>query len=166
MDFFTSSVLKKMTGIMFKPSSCFVKIKALILLASFSFLTPCYADGLPPEREALNKGVELGEKGKYDEAITEFNKAIVINPHYGKAYEDRGLTYGKKGDLDQAISDFTRAVALNPNEGKTYYSRAIAFFAKEIYGSSWLDVHKAESLGYKIDPKFLEALKKASGREK
>ncbi len=151
---------------MFKSINCFIKISVLILAASFSFLIPCFAGELPPEREALNKGAEFGRKGKYDEAIAEFNKAIAINPHYEKAYEDRGLTYGKKGDLDQAISDFTRAAAINPNDGKAYYSRAISFFAKEIYGSSWLDVHKAESLGYKIDPKFLEALKKASGREK
>jgi len=45
------------------------------------------------------------------------------------------------------------------NRGVVYY------FAKE-YDKAWADVHKAEALGGVVHPGFLDALKKASGRDK
>ena len=41
----------------------------------------------------LNRGVAYGHKGQYDKAISEFTKAIEINPRDAEAYYNRGLSY-------------------------------------------------------------------------
>jgi len=61
------------------------------------------------------RGIAYVKKGQYDKAISEFNKAIEINPKDAVAYRGRGAAYVGKGQHDKAISDFNRAKELNPN---------------------------------------------------
>jgi hypothetical protein len=42
----------------------------------------------------------------------------------------------------------------------------VTYYLKKKYDQAWADVHKVEGLGYAVHSKFLDALKKASGREK
>ena len=46
------------------------------------------------------------------------------------------------------------------------YDRAIAFYLKKEYARAADDVNKAQSLGHKVHPVFLQALREASGRER
>ena len=47
-----------------------------------------------------------------------------------------------------------------------YYGRVLAYFVQKDFAKAWEDVYKADGLGVKLDPGFIEDLKKASGREK
>ena len=131
--------------------------------------------------EEFNKAVELNPKyvdayvvrgstyylkRGHDQAISDYSKAIELNPKLAGAYNGRGAAYRMKGDLDQAISDYTKAIELNPEYTDAYNDRGAAYFGKKEYDKAWQDVHMAESLGAKEPPGFLDALKKASGREK
>jgi len=72
-------------------------------------------------------------------------------------------------EMDNIIEIFSDAIKNNPNDAGAYYNRAVAYFHKKDYENSWQDVHKAETLGIKIDSTFtglVDKLKKASGREK
>ncbi|MCX5692556.1 MAG: tetratricopeptide repeat protein, partial [Candidatus Omnitrophica bacterium] len=89
------------------------KISILILLASFIVFGNVFAKEIT--KEALDKGIEYAQKGKYDEAISEYNEAIEINPNYAEAYSNRGDAYAKQGNLSQAISDCTKAIGINPD---------------------------------------------------
>ena len=71
-----------------------------------------------------NRGIAYGEKGQYDQALSDFNKAIEINPRYVKAYNNRGIVYRLKGQYDQAISDFNKAIEINPRDAQTYNNLA------------------------------------------
>jgi tetratricopeptide (TPR) repeat protein len=115
----------------------------------------------------LNRGVAyLVGKGQYDKAISDFNKAIDINPRDADAYYNRGKAYlVGKGEFDRAISDYNKAIEINPKYATAYNDRGIAYFSKREYEKTWDDVHKAESLGYKVHPEFLKALREASGRQ-
>ena len=113
-----------------------------------------------------NRGVEELEKGQYDRAIADYNKALKLNPKSYKAYLGKGVVYSSKGQYDRAIADFNKAIKLNPRYGEAYNNRAVAYYAKKEYDKAWEDVRKAQSLGCKVHPKFLEMLRKASGREK
>ena len=53
----------------------------------------------------LKRGIAYAEKGQYDQAISDLNKALEINPRYAKAYVNRGSTYFKKGQYDKAWED-------------------------------------------------------------
>jgi len=56
----------------------------------------------------LNRGVAYGKKGQYDQAIVDFNKAIEINPRYGKAYINRGAAYFFKREYEKAWDDVSK----------------------------------------------------------
>jgi Flp pilus assembly protein TadD len=101
----------------------------LILPVALFFLLSC-ATTEPKQNESRNpkfyndRGIAYGEKGQYDRAISDFNKAMEINPRYGKAYNNRGIVYRLKGQYDQAISDFNKAMEINPMDGQAYNNLA------------------------------------------
>jgi Flp pilus assembly protein TadD len=59
-----------------------------------------------------NRGITYGERGQYDQAISDFNKAIEINPRDAYAYNNRGTAYMKSGNKEKACSDWKRACEL------------------------------------------------------
>lgn len=113
-----------------------------------------------------NRGLAYQKKGKLDKAIYDYNKAIEINPKDAEIYYNRGITYYYKKEFDQAISDWSKAIEINPDSAVIYQKRAFAYFQKQEYDKSWEDVHKVEALGYQVQSKFLEDLKRFSERDR
>ena len=70
-----------------------------------------------------NIGVYKAKLKDYNGAISDYNKAIELNPNYTKAYYNRGISKSKLKDHYGAISDFNKAIELNPNYTKAYYNR-------------------------------------------
>ncbi len=56
----------------------------------------------------------MKNKGEYDRAIADYDKAIALKPKYADFYNNRGIAYDKKGEYDRAIADYDKAIALNP----------------------------------------------------
>ena len=109
------------------------------------------------------EGISFLNDGQYDRAITCFNKVLEKNPN-DAAYSFRGEAYCEKGQYDKAIADCAKAIEINPRNAQAYNTRGFAYFYLKEYDKAWDDVHKAQSLGYK--PRFLKALREASGRQK
>jgi tetratricopeptide (TPR) repeat protein len=109
-----------------------IKLIWIILPIVFIFLFSCASSqqkkGEPKDaRFYNNRGIANGEKGQYDQAISDFNKAIEINPGYDKAYNNRGIVYRLKGQYDQAISDFRKAIEINSLDAEGYNNLAWLF---------------------------------------
>ena len=62
------------------------------------------------EREWFGRGQESIAFGKYDEAITCFEKVLALNPDFTDAYRFIGDVYMKKGMLDSAIQSYKKAL--------------------------------------------------------
>ena len=62
-------------------------------------------------RTHLDHGRACLDKGKHDDAIADYDKAIAINPNVALAYTNRGLAYERKGAFDRAIADYDKAIA-------------------------------------------------------
>jgi tetratricopeptide (TPR) repeat protein len=69
-----------------------------------------------------NIGVSLKSRGRYADAITNFTKAIKLNPKYLRAYNSRGYAYLRSGAPRRAIVDFQRTIVLSPKDGGRYHS--------------------------------------------
>jgi len=110
-----------------------------------------------------NRGFDYCQIGHYDQAISDFSKAIEINPRLAHAYNNRGWAYIKKWQYDQAISDFSKTIEIDPRFVEAYFHRAVGYFLVEEYEKSLLDVIKAQQLGYQIPIEFLDDLRKAAG---
>jgi len=113
-----------------------------------------------------NRGNAHLNKGQYDDAISDYNKILKIESRYAVAYYNRGIAYIAKDQYDQAISDFSKALEILPGFEAAYGNRGRAYYLKKNYDKSWDDVKKAQELGYQIPPEFIDALRKASGRQK
>jgi len=109
-----------------------------------------------------NRGLTYGRIGEHKQAIADFTKALKIDPYYAVAYNNRGLTYGRLGEHRRAVSDFTKALAIAPIYVKAYYNRAIAYYYLKEYDKAWSDVRRLDTFGHRVDPKFLDLLRKAS----
>ena len=111
------------------------------------------------------KGIAHALKGQHVQAIPYYNKAIEINPGFANAYFSRGVSFAQgKHQYDEAISDYNKAIEINPGFAKAIALRGYAYYSKGEYDKAWVDVHKVESLGYRLPPGFLMALSEASGR--
>jgi len=103
-------------------------------------------------------------KGDIDKATSDYSKAIETDPLFVYSYYDRANIFVMRGNFDQAILDLTKAIELEPNDAAAYANRAVAYFGKHDYKKSWEDIHAAEKIdSSKINPKFLEELKRTSG---
>jgi len=65
-------------------------------------------------------GVALLEQRKFDKAIKNFNKAILIKNDYAEAYYNLGNLYRINEKLDNAISSYLKAVQINKNYAEAY----------------------------------------------
>jgi tetratricopeptide (TPR) repeat protein len=100
-----------------------------------------------------DSGVAYYNQGQYDKAISDFTKALEINPKFAEAYNRRGIVYGIKGRYDEAISDFSKALEINSKFAGAYYGRGITYGGKGQYDEAISDYNKA----LEINPKFAEA---------
>mgnify|MGYP001202520101 FL=1 len=73
---------------------------------------------------------DWADVGNLDSAITDYNRAIVINPMFAAALADRGVAWARRGDFDRAIADYNAALRLNPNDEKTRKNLAMALGRK------------------------------------
>ena len=58
-----------------------------------TFIIAGRAEAQKPSLDAeayFNRGLNCSRKGQYDKAISDFNKAIQINPNHATAYVSRG----------------------------------------------------------------------------
>jgi len=90
--------------------------------------------------EAVKKGAEkasafnnlalsLFEHEEFDEAITNYGKAIdaIDKDSSSVHYNNRGLAYYHSGKLEEAKSDFDMAREKDPNDPTIYFNRGNVF---------------------------------------
>jgi tetratricopeptide (TPR) repeat protein len=81
--------------------------------------------------DTVKEWSEIGIKAltakQYDEAITEFKKAIKINPNYADAHNYLGLAYSKKGMLDKAISEYKKAIKIKPDYALAHLNLGVVY---------------------------------------
>lgn len=80
---------------------------------------------------------------QFDRAISDFNKALEINPRYAEVYLNRGAAYAAKGFYDQAISDYNKALQINPRDNNAYCNRGLAHREKGEFDQAISDFNKA-----------------------
>uniref|UniRef100_UPI0011788002 CHAT domain-containing protein n=1 Tax=Calothrix rhizosoleniae TaxID=888997 RepID=UPI0011788002 len=80
----------------------------------------------PDYHEAwYNRGLALGNLGKYEQAIVSWDKALEIKPDYHKAWYNRGLDLGNLGRYEQAIASWDKALEIKPDYHEAWCNRGL-----------------------------------------
>ena len=117
--------------------------------------------------EHYNKGVQLGQQGKFPEAKKEFEQAVKIDPAsvqpktFLKIIQDmeakklegqaavhlfKGTTYANKRQFDDAIKELTRSLEISPRYPETYYNRGLIHGMKDRWEQAIADFNRALEL--------------------
>ena len=77
-----------------------------------------------------NLGEALFQKGKVDEAITQYQTALEIKPDYTDAHNNLGEALFQKGRVDEAIAQFQKVLEIQPGYMHAHYNLGIALAQK------------------------------------
>ncbi len=77
-----------------------------------------------------NFGDTLRKKGRVEEAIEHFDRAIQADPKYLIAYNNKGRAYLDLNKVDKAIEIFNQALAIDKNRYDTYNYLGLAYAKK------------------------------------
>jgi Tfp pilus assembly protein PilF len=75
-----------------------------------------------------NLGFTYYMKGQMDEALSQFQKAVLLEPDAAEAYDHLGITFFNKGQLDEAIRQFGAALRLDPDYADAHYNLGVLFY--------------------------------------
>ena len=77
---------------------------------------------IPNSFEALNNlGATLAARGRFDEAIESYRKAIRIDPNNFEAQYNLGTALAARGQFDEAIENYRKAIQINSTHPETFF---------------------------------------------
>ncbi|MBM4273629.1 MAG: tetratricopeptide repeat protein [Deltaproteobacteria bacterium] len=114
----------------------------------------------------VNRGLELCNDGKFDQAIKEFDVALKLKPNDAAIITYRGVAKYAKGQNDAALQDFEQAIKLDPKHGKAYYQRGMIYEKQENYEKAIADIKQAKSLGYGVETDWINNLERKAAAKK
>jgi tetratricopeptide (TPR) repeat protein len=77
-----------------------------------------------------NLGVAYYQKGEWDKAIAEYQKAVSLRPRYADAHNNLGAAYAGKGMLDEAIAAHKQALAIRPDLLRAHLNLGVSYNKK------------------------------------
>lgn len=118
----------------------------------------------------VRQGKACLEKGDFDGAILNYDKAIEISPNCLDAYYSRGLAHYANNDNDRAVADWTKCIEIDPGCAGAYLLRGNIYYQSGSTDSAIKDLEKGVNLA-PDNPVALRAkevladLKKGYGKE-
>jgi len=108
------------------------------------------------EAEKLDdKGDELNQERRYEEALPYFEKALALSPRFCLAWINKGIALKNLGRLDEAIKCYDTVIeGINPRYKKAWYNKAVALWMKGDIDAARICVDKA----LEIEPKYPHAI--------
>ncbi len=155
-----------------------ILIIAVICLLSFLSNKRCrvWKDGITLWSDAIkkypsmarlynNRGIYYAQIHQYNNALSDFNRALSLDTNFTAVYNNRGSLYASVGEFDKAIADFTRVLKIDPGFADAYYNRAIAYFMKKEFERALQDLIKCKKLGSEVPQEFLNEIQKKLKRK-
>jgi tetratricopeptide (TPR) repeat protein len=121
----------------------------LIFLILFT-LTGC-GWGVSKYDDAIMDGASHLNTGKTEAALTDFNRAIKINPKKSAGYLGRANTLSIMGKYEQAIADYNIVIEITPQIANAYINRGSAYSHLGEIEKAIADYEKGLALDPKID---------------
>jgi Tfp pilus assembly protein PilF len=76
-------------------------------------------------------------------ALKMLNQAVLIDPSFAVAFNDRGKVHAKMGQFDRAKKDYDQAIKLDSKYVKAYNNRGVGLYETNQYADALKDFNKA-----------------------
>ena len=111
-------------------------------------------ESYPNSHRALNNlGNVYRRAGDLDEAVSEFQKAIAINPS-PRAYSNLGAVYRKKGMILEAMEQYRIAMEIDPEDSEPHFGLGIVYAERGDFQNAKSSYERA----IELDPFYAEAM--------
>jgi tetratricopeptide (TPR) repeat protein len=87
-------------------------------------------ESLPTLNQAIvhfYRGLAYGSKGEYNRAVSDFDRAILLQLDNALFYFNRGTAHLLNSNLDEAIADFNQSVQIRSDDARVYLNRGTAY---------------------------------------
>ncbi len=91
----------------------------------------------------INRGANYWYVNKTDNALTDLNRAIALDPTNARGFRERANAYRTSGRLDQALADANEAVRIDPNDPSNFDNRGNVFNNNGQYDRAIADYNEA-----------------------
>jgi len=99
-------------------------------------------------RKAYEKGLELIQKKKLDDAQASFTKAVEEYPRYAAAWAQLGSVVADKGDADAARHAFEQSISADPKYVVPYVEMSLL----ELRAHHWKELADTSEKAFRLDP--------------
>lgn len=93
-----------------------------------------------------DRGLDLEQSAKAEEALTEFKQAVAVHPPFSAAYLEMGKIYLATRRMDDAITALNMAARYEPNDFDTTLDYGIALYGKGDFAGAEPELNKAAVL--------------------
>lgn len=113
-----------------------------------------YADAVAQSKISHEAGDELEamldrnvSSSLLQDAISDFDKALSLNPRLVYAWFNKGNIYYSVGDYTSAMQAYAEAIRIDPEFGEAYFNRGLAYLNAGNKNQAFADLSKAGELG-------------------
>lgn len=82
------------------------------------------------------KGVQYSERGQYDLALVEYNKAVKKDPKFAFAWDNMGICYKKLKRYQEAVNCYKKSLELDPKGNNPLMNMGVAYELLQDYKSA------------------------------
>ena len=85
---------------------------------------------------------QFPKKSMWKKEISEYKKALRIDPHFAEAHFNLGVAYQEKGDLKEAIAEYQKTIQIYPNYIEAHNNLGILYFRKGMLDQALVEYQK------------------------
>lgn len=100
-----------------------------------------------------NRGIATAERGDLREALSDFDRAIALNPGYAEVWWNRANVLAALDRRDRALADYREAIRLDPEAAKYRFNYGLVLGDE----GRWDDAIAALGDAVRLKPDFAEA---------
>jgi tetratricopeptide (TPR) repeat protein len=93
-----------------------------------------------------NRSLALKSDKKFDQALEDCSKAILLDANYSEAYINRGTILRDMNRYDEALKDYNTAISQKPNFEKAYVNRGILYLFTNKFNEALADFNNSIQL--------------------
>jgi tetratricopeptide (TPR) repeat protein len=141
------------------------RVPYAVLALLFLLLLPG-ASAAQNVQSLIDQGMKASQEGRYDQALQIFDQALKLKPNDPAITSYKATVYYAKGNNAKAMELCNQIIKQNPTFARAYNQRGMIYQSQEKYREALPDLEKAKSLGYGIDPDFIELIKRKAAAQK